>query len=674
MNFYMTKKYLLPIAFILLLTVFFQYNYFSVFPTSNHSWAQNDRYALALGFVDNGLRFFEPQTNIYNHQFPGWWQEEYQSTRTAVDFPIHDYIPAVFMKLFNRNSFLLFRIYVLLFGCIGLFFLYKLSLLLTKCSIKSFFVVAFAACSPAFVFYHAALLPTVPSVACAIIGFYFYFSYYEEERSTLNFSLALGFLTLAALSRTTFAIALIALFGIEFLNLLRKRNDIKTKIIPTISVLAVYFAYFAYNSYLNKEFGADFLSSLMPPDNFSHAKELISTAMERYKWVYFSQMHYLIFVLALAGAALYLLVKKTVKVKADYLLLVFAYLFGCLLFSLAMLKQFPNHDYYFLDSFYLPVVLLFVLLLQQLPEIASVKNKIISVLVLLCSLFFMVKASANVMAERNTAGSWSRSAITYSSYKNSAAFLDSLGVDKDARILALDVTAPNMVHNLMRRRGYTLMSTEAERIENALTFKADYIVFQNNRFMEDIYQNYPAIVHRLKKVAGNGRITLCQPVKFVEQSVEELINLSPENAKVNLSLAFPFNGDAGNWSNIKEKSNAENETKGWLPASDVFGLTYKTGNLPELSQASCMVTVRTAIQFIEKKECLLVVSLKTGDEVILYETKNLAEQSNDAGKWKEHYYQFQLPEVDAEDYEFAVYFWNTGKAELLYNNFIISVY
>ena len=83
----------------------FQYKYLNEFPSHIHAWAQADRYALSLGFLENGLDFFKPQTYIYNHQFPHKWEVPSETSITAVDFPIHDYVvPAVLMKITGITS------------------------------------------------------------------------------------------------------------------------------------------------------------------------------------------------------------------------------------------------------------------------------------------------------------------------------------------------------------------------------------------------------------------------------------------------------------------------------------------------------------------------------------------------------------------------------------------
>ncbi len=56
------------LCFIIILGFIYHHKYINEFPSHIHAWAQSDRYALALGFIDNGLNFFKPQTMVYNHK------------------------------------------------------------------------------------------------------------------------------------------------------------------------------------------------------------------------------------------------------------------------------------------------------------------------------------------------------------------------------------------------------------------------------------------------------------------------------------------------------------------------------------------------------------------------------------------------------------------------------
>ena len=130
---------------------FLQRNYMDEYPTHIHAWAEQDHYALALGFINNGFDLFHPETMIYNKQFPGWWQEPSATTITSADFPIHEYIVALLMKLFGTTSPWVFRLWTLLWAVIGLLFVYRIAFLVTKKFTKSLFVTFVALCSPVFV-------------------------------------------------------------------------------------------------------------------------------------------------------------------------------------------------------------------------------------------------------------------------------------------------------------------------------------------------------------------------------------------------------------------------------------------------------------------------------------------------------------------------------------------
>src|ERR1039457_4980267 len=159
------------VIIILMLTgLVFQWKYLNEFPSHIHAWAQSDRYALALGFNRNEFDFFLPQTFVLNHQFPGGHEFANKTTITAVDFPIHDYMAALLMNLFGTTAPWVFRLYILVYSLIGLFFLYKTSELLVRNKLLSILMVIFASTSRVFIYYQAGFLPSVPSVSNAFIA------------------------------------------------------------------------------------------------------------------------------------------------------------------------------------------------------------------------------------------------------------------------------------------------------------------------------------------------------------------------------------------------------------------------------------------------------------------------------------------------------------------------
>ena len=279
------------------LSFFYQYPYLNKFPSHIHAWAQADRYALSLGFVENDLNFFKPQTFIYNKQFPHKYRVPSETTISAVEFPIHDFIPAIFMQLCKNKSPLFFQLYVLLYSIIGLIFLSKLAYKVNGDCLKTTLVIVFATTSPVFVYYQGGFLPSIPSLSNAIIGIYYYYKFLNQDKDKdkdKHFWLSIIFMTIAVLSRTTFAIPLIAIFTVEILRIIRKDTKLKPKILPIILSILLIFLFRIYNYHLREKYGSIFLSHLMPAENIMQFKELLFQTFQNWFFQYLTWPHYLI--------------------------------------------------------------------------------------------------------------------------------------------------------------------------------------------------------------------------------------------------------------------------------------------------------------------------------------------------------------------------------------------
>jgi len=289
-----TKQLLFALGIIIFFGVLYHYKYINEFPSHIHAWAQADRYALTLGFINNNFNFFKPETFVMNPYFPHGWRVPLNESITAVDFPAHEFIAAIVMKVSGIRSPWILRLYILLYSFVGLIGLFKLSNLLTGSFAKSIFVVIFTATSPVFVYYQGGFLPSIPSFSNAIIGIYFYTRYLHNSRDR-DYYFAVFFLTLAALSRISFSIPLIAMMALEFIRIIQKQTRLKPKLLPGILSVSIILAYFFYNSYLKNKYGSIFLSEIRPANNFGHVKEIFNIIYNNWFYHYFSIIHYYIF-------------------------------------------------------------------------------------------------------------------------------------------------------------------------------------------------------------------------------------------------------------------------------------------------------------------------------------------------------------------------------------------
>lgn len=667
---------ILVLLLIVCLGIIYQYKYFNEFPSHIHAWAQSDRYALSKGFLDNGLDFFKPQMNIYNHQFPGKWSVPSETTITAVDFPIHDYVPALLMKVSGNSSPWIFRLYILLYSFIGLFYLYKLVKSLTRSSLSSIFIVIFAATSPVFVYYEGGFLTTIPSLANAMIGIYFYHSYLNKE-SKKNFRISIILLTFATLSRTTFAIPLIAVLATEFIRFLRKETDAISKIFPVVISFSIIISYLAYNSYLRENYGSNFLNHILPPENFSQFKEILKTVYDRWVFQYFTAFHYLFFI-----GIIFLFVankiKKGINFKdANLNLPMFSiiYFIGTCLFSLLMFRQFSDHDYYFLDTFFLPFILFFIIIFNSVSKKLNIQNSKIALLIIVIASIIFIVQPIKTQQERRKSEEWDRTEAIIRDYSKSSDFLDSLNISGSAKILVLDAVIPNMPFVLMDRKGYSLMQIDRRHIQEALKWKFDYIIFQNKYFMDGVYNVYPDILSKIEKIADNGKITVCKATNNKTQSIDEFLNFN--KVKPVYTSFCDFENDPDNfWKNInisKEKSHSGNFSA-YIDSTMEYGLTFKSSELSALIDKPYNLQFSSYFLSQSYIDAEIVVSINSEGKNIYYKSYNLKDLVKEKNVWTYTQLIFPLPVIKSKDFELAIYIWNTGKSEFWYDDFGFKIY
>lgn len=523
--------HLIALELIVAAGLFIQRGYMNEYPSHIHAWAEQDHYALSVGFINNGFDFFHPETMIYNKQFPGWWKEASETTITSADFPVHEYIIALLMRLFDTDAPWVFRLWTLFIAFVGLFFLFKISYFITRDWPKSMLVVIVAMTSPIVAYYMNGFLPGIPALSMSIVGLWFYLKYHEGEQIK-HFHLSVAFLTLALLMRTTFAIALIAMLCFEMLRVIRKETTFLNKLPSVVLAITAYLASFLWNRHLRLTHGTIFLNNLLPPESWQDAQELITEAYNNWAFQYFQHLHYWLFLVfalfAIAFAVFHAIAKKrhtdsaSAKQPLSLWWLPSIQLFGCLLFTVAMMQQIQYHDYYFIDTFLLPLLLLLALSLKAIP---ASKRTIIFVTECLVVAILAVVMIRNVVETQTTRRlQENHGEISYNNFKDGDRLLDSLNVPKNAKILCLFGYAQNGPFIQMKRKGYSVMTDDKELIEAAFTWDFDYIVIENSKF-ETYLERQRDMLSRLQRVGGNGKLSVCTPTHHTTyQSANEFFD------------------------------------------------------------------------------------------------------------------------------------------------------
>jgi hypothetical protein len=322
------------------------------------------------------------------------------------------------------------------------------------------------------------------------------------------------------------------------------------------------------------------------------------------------------------------------------------------------------------------LVLLLTLIISLIPKIENNRIKfglgsIIGILLLI-----MLVKPIYSQKERRVTGYWDRTGAMIKNFQNSSELLDSIGIPKDSKIFVLDASAPNIPFILMERKGYVTMSTKKENIERVLNWDFDYLVYQNEFFISDIYSEFPEIINRLNIVANNGKITICTySDSMVERNLYEYLGLN-EKLPV-LDEQITFEGVPNSiWQNIDStsKHSYSGNNSGYMTEEQTYGLTFKTKELPEITNASR--TLLFSSQFLQEnlKDCEIVASINQDGQNIYYKSFNVRRLIKKESTWNSVNLIYQLPQVQSDDYEFAFFLWNTGKKNIYYDNFRIKLY
>lgn len=656
------------------IAIIFQGEKINEFPQYKHSWAQCDRYAISIGFIDNGGDFFHPQTYVLNNQFPGNFSVARNTTVTSVDFPVHDYIASILMRIFHTTDPWCFKLYVLIYSLIGLFYLYKITTLYTDSVFRSLIVVFVVASSPIFLYYQAGFLPTMPSLSNTFIALYFFLNYLKNY-SKKSFIISVVFVTLATLSRLPFAIILTSLICFEFFYLIKNRRVELYKIVSFVLSIAIIFSYYMYNSYLRNKYGSLFLNSLVPASDFSELKDIIKNVYERWSHIYFSVYSYVLLGIFILLFIFRLLFKKNVVRQEDkkiFLLLGIIWT-GALMYFMLMAKQFLYHDYYFLDTFFIPFVLTF--LFFVIKSIAVFKKNNIYMEVLVLALFIPIFINANsVLKLEEQLSKPLVGSTTAENFKNSQELLDKLKVPVDAKMLVLCSDGPNNPLILMKRKGYASLSPAPLKVENALKFPFDFVVIENLRIINDLYNSYPEILNKLELVGSDGLISIFRKkVSKTDISAASFFGLTLDKLllkdHVNFDTIAACCPDLGKLSDFHYSGTKS----GFVDPSTEYGFGYHLKNMNLTNNKYSVLHVKSLIYGDTlMTDFLLSVSINSKGNNLHFFADNLSKK-NKKGEWILNESFFIIPKIE-EDIELSVFYWNKGKNTVFYDDFDISLY
>ena len=153
----------------------FVYNFNDIIfsrPVGIHQWRNCVSAGYALNYY-HGADFLEPQTE-------GFVSNDKRSNVVLLEAPILYYAVGVIYKIFGNQEFL-YRLFNTLIGFIGLFYLFKTAKLYLNNLIYSLSIPIILFSSTVYIFYMSNFIPDATGLALSLIGFYFFYKFYDSN-------------------------------------------------------------------------------------------------------------------------------------------------------------------------------------------------------------------------------------------------------------------------------------------------------------------------------------------------------------------------------------------------------------------------------------------------------------------------------------------------------------
>ncbi|MEZ5021970.1 MAG: glycosyltransferase family 39 protein [Chitinophagales bacterium] len=212
----------LGLFFITIVVLFFIYTYPSVLPQhpkAVHQWRQCDGLSITMMYVHNGLNPFQPE--VHNRHGEG---------KTVAEFPIIYYVNAAIITVIGvRHKDTVTRGMNLMILYLGLFFLFRIGLIVFKNRLLALMPVIFLHSCPIVAYYAASSVPDVAALSFVITGIYFLIKYLIERKEK-SFWIALFFTALAGMIKSTILIPYLAFSFVLLLAVITQHEKLKVSI------------------------------------------------------------------------------------------------------------------------------------------------------------------------------------------------------------------------------------------------------------------------------------------------------------------------------------------------------------------------------------------------------------------------------------------------------------
>ncbi len=481
---YLRKSYL-PGFLLYILVVFFIIfdfqDYLGREPQSVHHWRQSDGASIALNYYQHGMNFFQPEIHFQNadHNTSGYG---------AGEFPILYYATACLYQLFGPHSPFLRIINTLIFF-IGLFYLYKGIRERFKDKFWAFFIPTMLAVSPVILFYSNNYLPDTPALGLVLIAWYHIGRYDQLKQSKSIWYLAF-FFCFAGLLKISALLSFIPILGLALLSFLPFKkwhffhHPIQA-ILALLSVLGINIIWYKWAINYNTLHGTSYFSTHTWPYN-SLDDETIANVWNNIIYLWGDDYSYpatYVFLLLI----LVVLLKNLKKLSSFWIYILGSLSVGLFIFGYLFFLNLMNHDYYTINLYIIPVLLMIAVLDLYQRKHSQLIHSWLWKFVLTIFIIFNIQYGNKQLKGRYTG--WQNDMSLYTPLDGIPNFLREQGIQQEDRFLVVGDPTPNTALYRMNQKGWSDLygnGDSVEKIQKLLDEKGlSYMVILNNKFLEE---------------------------------------------------------------------------------------------------------------------------------------------------------------------------------------------
>jgi hypothetical protein len=217
----------------------------------------------------------------------------------------------------------------------------------------------------------------------------------------------------------------------------------------------------------------------------------------------------------------------------------------------------------------------------------------------------------------------------------------------------------------MKRDGIPIIDDKPELLKATIHWDFNYMLFENEYFIPNVYENYPEIINHFEVIDTDGKITLCKKRNQAKKcNLNEFLQLKRYSIFLESSDSKDDNWEIGQ----------NNPKYGIISKNQEFGAVYKNKGFSKKQNENLLIKFDGNITPKNAIESNVVISINQKGENIFYKSFALSNSSKKHQKTKHVELIIPLPSVKIENAELGIYIWNPNHNEINYKDLGFKIY